>query len=476
MTYRSLALSRYLPRVFPIILFAIVILFFSYGEVNGSGRSLIHNPPLMVPYEKLPLKKEDFQRIEILKKLISYFDVLREDNPDYQIALDDFRRNVFQVGDRLKECMQKEGKNAEFCELWYSQFIFHRLMSQIHYDERKEWANKQKNNPSIRHFKTSTAHTSIRSLPFLRARMVRLIPEADTDVTVLGEVVVGDYLDYYKTDRWYLVKYQNDQGFIPAPLLHADWIKQNIQQGCGLPRQREDQFGIDHIVLHYTAGGGSAEQVASMQTCYKAHYYVDREGNIVQAYHDYELAHHAGFSKTQDQYHSNVEGWHNQNSIGIEIVNYGPLKLGEEGFENLYNRPIEDVQDIKAGPSDIQKIWQSEDNWTWGGENLAKEDYWQSYELVKQYTAVNNLLAYLEERYNIPHQSFYFKPHNESITNTSKYGFYYFPNPQKTNEIKDYYKGLNNFRGIIGHHNATGKVDPGPVLDLGKDGLKLIPE
>jgi N-acetyl-anhydromuramyl-L-alanine amidase AmpD len=81
---------------------------------------------------------------------------------------------------------------------------------------------------------------------------------------------------------------------------------------------------IDTIVLHHTAGGGTAKDVGRQFQNAKAevssHYVVDKEGAIVQAVEDKARAWHAGESEFKGR--KDV----NDFSIGIEMVNKGDGK------------------------------------------------------------------------------------------------------------------------------------------------------
>jgi N-acetyl-anhydromuramyl-L-alanine amidase AmpD len=81
---------------------------------------------------------------------------------------------------------------------------------------------------------------------------------------------------------------------------------------------------VDTIVLHHTAGGGTAKDVAGFFQNPKAevssHYVVDKEGAIVQAVEDKDRAWHAGESEFKGR--KDV----NDFSIGIEMVNKGDGK------------------------------------------------------------------------------------------------------------------------------------------------------
>src|SRR5207247_4670139 len=81
---------------------------------------------------------------------------------------------------------------------------------------------------------------------------------------------------------------------------------------------------ITHIVLHSTAGARTAtfrsevSWAADRRNCYWAHYYVGKDGTIVQISRDTELAQHVRDNHVQG---SAGFGIGNDNAIGIEIFN-----------------------------------------------------------------------------------------------------------------------------------------------------------
>lgn len=81
------------------------------------------------------------------------------------------------------------------------------------------------------------------------------------------------------------------------------------------------------LVLHYTHCSLTEAFAHYQQGNVSAHYTVDRNGDIYQHVDELEAAHHAGLSY-----------WHrasvNQSSIGIEIVNAGPLGPCDEGSDH----------------------------------------------------------------------------------------------------------------------------------------------
>jgi N-acetylmuramoyl-L-alanine amidase len=86
-------------------------------------------------------------------------------------------------------------------------------------------------------------------------------------------------------------------------------------------RNSRDGATIDTIVLHHTAGGGTAQDTAryfqNQKSRVSSHYIVGKDGAIVQSVDDQDRAWHAGKSAFQGR--DDV----NDFSIGIEIVNRG---------------------------------------------------------------------------------------------------------------------------------------------------------
>jgi N-acetylmuramoyl-L-alanine amidase len=79
------------------------------------------------------------------------------------------------------------------------------------------------------------------------------------------------------------------------------------------------------LVMHYTAGGSARNSVRAIQDRgLSAHFFVDRDGTVIQTVPCDRLAHHAGPSHWRG--HDGLNGC----SIGIEIVNLGWLDRKED--------------------------------------------------------------------------------------------------------------------------------------------------
>ena len=95
----------------------------------------------------------------------------------------------------------------------------------------------------------------------------------------------------------------------------------------------KDRYPKDLIVLHFTAGGSarsSADWWNKTANRVSTPYLVDMDGTIYETYDPENWSYHLGIQKA-DGNHEN-----DKRSIGIEICNYGPLKL-KDGI--LYNWP-----------------------------------------------------------------------------------------------------------------------------------------
>lgn len=134
---------------------------------------------------------------------------------------------------------------------------------------------------------------------------------------------------------------------------------------------------IDTIVIHYTANGSLEDTIAWFQNPankVSAHYVIGLDGRIVRMVPDAKKAYHAGVSQWQGR-----SGF-NAFSIGIELVNWGPLQLREDLFYSWpgdYSHPYEgDAPLLIAG------------------------EYWQPYP-EPQLSALEQLVQLLREEYPI---------------------------------------------------------------------------
>lgn len=84
------------------------------------------------------------------------------------------------------------------------------------------------------------------------------------------------------------------------------------------------EFPKDLIVLHFTAGSsveGAFEAWLSQEINIGTAYIVDRDGTVYEVFDPKYWAYHLGIKGAAAQSHK-----HDKRSIGIEIVNMGPLK------------------------------------------------------------------------------------------------------------------------------------------------------
>ena len=83
------------------------------------------------------------------------------------------------------------------------------------------------------------------------------------------------------------------------------------------------------LVVHYTAGGsalGTARHFQRKSSKTSAHLIIDRDGSVIQCLPFNKVGYHAGRSEWEY-----IKGSVNRYTIGIELVNYGPLKKNKAG-------------------------------------------------------------------------------------------------------------------------------------------------
>lgn len=130
----------------------------------------------------------------------------------------------------------------------------------------------------------------------------------------------------------------DDQG-----LLHGDKVEQRLIDGKNSGDFEPGQ--LDMIVMHYTAGTtleGAVSHLSKPQVQASAHLVIGRDGRIVQLVPFTKKAWHAGSSE-----YANRRGI-NQYSIGIEMVNAGPLQKSGAGFVSQYGTRFEADEVIQA--------------------------------------------------------------------------------------------------------------------------------
>lgn len=137
--------------------------------------------------------------------------------------------------------------------------------------------------------------------------------------------------------------------------------------------ERESET-VSLIVIHYTALplSETIKRFKDVDSKSSAHYIIDRDGSIIQMVRDEERAWHSGTSEFEGRPHVN------DYSIGIELVNLGPLR-------------------IKGG-----KFYTWRDNWSelYEGETpiMSEDGYWQSFS-EEQYESLVELLKTLVRKY-----------------------------------------------------------------------------
>lgn len=288
-------------------------------------------------------------------------------------------------------------------------------------------------------------------------------------------------MDSYKSDRWYLVACtgctnkngsEAYYGYVLATLLRPDYIRFEEKASDCSSRTQIQGKPIDRIVLHGTAGSGLSGALSTFNNCIGAHFYVGRDGQIVQAGTVDKLIWHAGYggSKSRKELVNNTLK-NSYTSIGIEIVSVGLAK----------NQSDNSIPDIDTVFSAYWNVWKAGLHWggfTNGEGNSISIDSkkWHFY-TDEQYKALNNLLSYLEESTGIPYKVSLYKDENDK---NNGLGYYYNPlSPsdisssteseaykKQTTIINNYLNNLFSFRGIVDHHTKAGKWDMGPAFDI----------
>ncbi len=207
-------------------------------------------------------------------------------------------------------------------------------------------------------------------------------------------------------------------GLIEAPPVEAaptiTWVGPTVNCDSG-----RSGYQIEMIVVHFTASGTCAGVISwfkNPQSGVSAHYVIDHDGGIVQLVKDGDTARHAGLPEDLVR---NDTIRPNSRSIGIEIVNWGPLTKEDNRYYN----------------------WLGKEHL--GGVVEVGGSYWEPY-TAAQYESLIELVTYLSQRYNVPHRYPPLGP-----------GTYY----ERAQDLAD-------FKGILGHSAINrGKSDPGPHFD-----------
>jgi N-acetyl-anhydromuramyl-L-alanine amidase AmpD len=150
----------------------------------------------------------------------------------------------------------------------------------------------------------------------------------------------------------------------------------------------------DLIVLHYTAGSSAAGAYASWITPVNGRqqrvataYVVERSGRIYEMFPPEAWAYHLGIQAPQD----NPQWIHDRRSIGIEVVNPGPLRVDKSDPNRLNWYPL-NFGARWCGIEEKEKYVRAAYNGF---------DYWASFP-DDQAAAVRDLVVDLCSRFQIP--------------------------------------------------------------------------
>jgi N-acetylmuramoyl-L-alanine amidase len=193
----------------------------------------------------------------------------------------------------------------------------------------------------------------------------------------------------------------------------------------------------DKIVLHYTVGTirGDLASLTKVDTHMSVSYVVARNGIIYEIFDPKYWSYHLG----QGSIGGNA--YNSERSIGIELSNYGPLKLVKDNLETIYSeQKYEDKGETKTTKKDIYcKVSETE---SYDKVNFKGYDYFASF-TKEQLDSTKELVSYLCKEFDIP----------KVILDESK-RYKVFPSSNASVV----------YRGICSHVNfrSSGKWDIGP--------------
>ena len=164
-------------------------------------------------------------------------------------------------------------------------------------------------------------------------------------------------------------------------------IKTILQERLSNSQYFQEESPKSQIYLHHTAGGGNARAVSrfwnSNDTRIATAFVIGNNGEIVQCFSSKHWAYHLGIDGQDFQAHGLPYKNLNKLSVGIEICNYGPIKLKDGKYYN-YVKGIMQPADITV----LDKPYKG---------NIL----WQKY-TDAQIESTRQLLVYLCDTYNIP--------------------------------------------------------------------------
>ena len=142
----------------------------------------------------------------------------------------------------------------------------------------------------------------------------------------------------------------------------------------------QEKYSKRQIVIHHTASNGNGKNVITYWNKNSERigvaFVIDREGIIYQTFSSSHWAHHLGTHELNNTLL-------NKQSIGIEICNWGPLKLQKSKYVNYLNQEIP-LEEVYVYDSPFRGSF-----------------YYQKY-TDKQLESLTSLINYLAVTYNIP--------------------------------------------------------------------------
>jgi N-acetylmuramoyl-L-alanine amidase len=141
---------------------------------------------------------------------------------------------------------------------------------------------------------------------------------------------------------------------------------------------------IDMVVIHFTAAGtlsGTVEWFEKWKSKASAHYVIGRDGSVVQMVREGDTAWHAGESSWMGK---SIRNSCNAFSVGIELVNWGNLRL-DEGY-------------YRCWPDEWRRMYRPS---KFGTPKKVGEWWWAPYP-QEQIDACVKLVKEIRTRYEIP--------------------------------------------------------------------------
>ena len=161
----------------------------------------------------------------------------------------------------------------------------------------------------------------------------------------------------------------------------------------------QEETPKNQIYLHHTAGNGNAVGVAKYWDSTKDRiataFIIGNQGTIVQCFSSREWAYHLGLKRSAFSNMGVPYKALDKFSVGIEVCNWGMLKIKNGKFYNYVNGVVD--------PSEVTEL----------DEPFKGHKYWHKY-TDKQIESLRQLVVYLCETYDIP------KEYNDDIWDLSK--------------------------------------------------------